>query len=47
MQRAYNAGAFRHLTGEGAKGSVPFRVASLGGGPGFELVAVRTLVLIS
>ena len=41
MQRAYNAGAFTHLMGDGAPGSVPFRVASLGGGPGFELVACR------
>ena len=42
MQRAYNAGAFRHLMGPSdGGGGVPFRVASFGGGPGFEMVAVR------
>ena len=43
MQRAYNAGAFRHLmdSSTGA-GQQPFRVASFGGGPGFEMVAVRS-----
>ena len=45
MQRAYNAGAFASLAAAAAAGappaSVPFRVASLGGGPGFELLAVQ------
>ena len=41
MQRAYNAGAFAHLMGEGAPASATLRIASLGGGPGFELVAAR------
>ena len=42
MQRAFNAGAFAHLHHRvGSPGSIPFRVASLGGGPGFELLAIR------
>ena len=42
MQRVYNTGHFDSLrTHAGAAGSVPYRVASLGGGPGFELVALR------
>ena len=50
MQRAYNAGAFNHLLGEragagsGADGKVTLRMASLGGGPGFELVAARAFI---
>ena len=40
MQRAYNAGALRKYMGEGP--AVPLRVASFGGGPGFELVAIRS-----
>ena len=39
MERAYNAGAFAAL--RDARTKTPFRVASLGGGPGFELLAVR------
>jgi hypothetical protein len=41
MQRSYNAGALREFMGEGEPRSVPLRVASFGGGPGFEMVAVR------
>jgi hypothetical protein len=41
MQRAYNAGAFRHLMGDASLGALPLRVSSFGGGPGFEMVAVR------
>ena len=43
MERAYNAGAFTAQLAARPQGGrrAPFRVASLGGGPGFELVAVR------
>jgi hypothetical protein len=44
MQRVYNLGALRHLMGsaDAAGGARPtLRVASFGGGPGFELVAAR------
>ena len=45
LERAYNSGAFAALepaAGEAAEPrSAPYRVVSLGGGPGFELLAVR------
>jgi cap1 methyltransferase len=41
MERAFNAGAFRSQLDAPPGSKQPFRVASLGGGPGFELVAVR------
>ena len=42
LQRARQAGIFARLTeSRDAPGSIPLRWASLGGGPGFELLAVR------
>ena len=48
LERAYNAGIFGALAAAGgggpgaAPGSVPLRVAALGGGPGFELLAAKS-----
>eukprot|EP00746_Dinoflagellata_sp_MGD_P145439 gnl/MRDRNA2_/MRDRNA2_78051_c0_seq1.p1 gnl/MRDRNA2_/MRDRNA2_78051_c0~~gnl/MRDRNA2_/MRDRNA2_78051_c0_seq1.p1 ORF type:complete len:327 (+),score=61.91 gnl/MRDRNA2_/MRDRNA2_78051_c0_seq1:361-1341(+) len=41
MRRTFNAGGLRKWMGVGEDKSVPLRVASLGGGPAFELLAVR------